>query len=214
MITAPSTPTRDRLIAAGLRLFAERGFLATTVGQIEADAGLQPRRGALYRHFRSKEALLEAAVRMHIEAVLASLDEFMDRPRTDVRDEALELGRIALDALAAERPVIAVFENDGERVRHLRHLWRERISEPANRAMAGIVRRWLGDAARTVDTARLDAAAMLLLGSLVNVHRSTETFGAPPLGLDDDAAVAAWADFCVVVTDGLARARPRPHTAG
>src|SRR4051794_9942271 len=60
--TAPIT-TRQRLVDEGMRLFAERGFRATAVGDIEVAAGLQPRRGALYKHFPSKDALLEAAVR-------------------------------------------------------------------------------------------------------------------------------------------------------
>lgn len=63
--------TSDRLLVAGMELFAERGFRATTVGDIEAAVGLAPRRGALYKHFASKQALLEAAVRSHIDAAAA-----------------------------------------------------------------------------------------------------------------------------------------------
>src|SRR5690348_7783062 len=66
MITSDRTgrqPTKQRLLEAGVRLFAANGFRETTVGEIEAAAGLEPRRGALYRHFESKEALLDAACR-------------------------------------------------------------------------------------------------------------------------------------------------------
>ena len=48
-MTEPGS-TRQRLLDEGMRLFAERGFRATGVGDIEAAAGLQPRRGALYKH--------------------------------------------------------------------------------------------------------------------------------------------------------------------
>lgn len=116
----------------------------------------------------------------------------------DVRTEALTLGRFVLDQLAAERAVVDVFERDGERVGELRDLWRERISDTAYRAMADIIRRWLGPT-----TMPLEAPAVLLLGSLVNVHRSTWTFGAPPLGLDDDTVLEAWADQCVTVVERL-----------
>ena len=37
--------TRDRLIQAGMRLFAARGVDATTVGDLEKAAGLAPRAG-------------------------------------------------------------------------------------------------------------------------------------------------------------------------
>ena len=58
--------TPDRIVDAGLRLFADKGFQGTTVGEIERQAGLTPRAGALYRHFPSKEAVLEAAFERHV----------------------------------------------------------------------------------------------------------------------------------------------------
>src|SRR5437660_5443162 len=72
---AEPTPTRQRLLEAGMRLFAERGFRATSVGDIEEAVGLEPRRGALYKHFRSKQALLEAAVRMHLASATTVADQ-------------------------------------------------------------------------------------------------------------------------------------------
>src|SRR5438309_297178 len=85
--------TRDRLLAAGIRLFAERGFRNTTVGDIEAAAGLRPRRGALYHHFPTKQALLEAAVQTHLSAIEAGLREMDELPGLDVRTEAMLMGR-------------------------------------------------------------------------------------------------------------------------
>src|SRR3954468_19561483 len=91
------TPTRDRLIAAALDLFADKGFRATTVGQIEAAAGLVPRRGGLYNHFPSKEALLEAAVDRHV-AELANMQHVMAQGRIadDIRTELTLLARWVL----------------------------------------------------------------------------------------------------------------------
>ncbi len=39
-------------------MFGEQGYAATSVAQIEAAAGLSPGSGCLYKHLRSKEALL------------------------------------------------------------------------------------------------------------------------------------------------------------
>jgi AcrR family transcriptional regulator len=71
--------TRERIIAAGLRLFADRRVRGTTVGQIEKAAGLTPRSGALYKHFGSKEAVLEAAVERGVrdlEAIYSAIESF------------------------------------------------------------------------------------------------------------------------------------------
>jgi AcrR family transcriptional regulator len=45
-----------------MRLFAEQGYASTTTAQIEQAIGLSPGSGGLFRHFESKQALLEAAV--------------------------------------------------------------------------------------------------------------------------------------------------------
>ena len=54
---ATRTPTRERILAVTLKLFAERGYAATTISDIEQAAGLSAGSGALYRHFSSKEEL-------------------------------------------------------------------------------------------------------------------------------------------------------------
>jgi len=194
MITdTASGSTKDRLVTEGLRLFAAQGFRATTVGEIEAAAGLQPRRGALYRHFASKDELLSEAVRRHVEAVREGRDWMLTLPAGDVRTEALILGRFVLDELARERQIVDVFEHEGSRLAELRDLFRERISDTSYQAMTDLLRRWTGGSG----DADLDAYGVLVLGSLVNVHRSTWTFGGPPRGLEQDRMLAAWADLCV-----------------
>jgi AcrR family transcriptional regulator len=193
-----SGSTKDRLVAEGLRLFAAQGFRATTVGEIEAAAGLQPRRGALYRHFASKEALLEEVVRRHVDAVREGREWMLGLPAGDVRTEALVLGRFVLDELARERLIVDVFEHEGSRLAELRDVFRERISDPSYRGMTELLRRWA-----PATEADLDALGVLVLGALVNVHRSTHTFGAEPAGLAEDRMLAAWAGLCVHLVDSI-----------
>jgi AcrR family transcriptional regulator len=53
-----ASTTRERLVGAAARLFADQGYAATTTSQIAAAVAIsQP---ALYKHFRSKNALLAA----------------------------------------------------------------------------------------------------------------------------------------------------------
>src|SRR3989442_15169406 len=52
--------TRDRLIAAATRLFAENGYEGTSIEAVLQEADVS--RGALYHHFANKEALFEAVL--------------------------------------------------------------------------------------------------------------------------------------------------------
>src|SRR2546426_10131943 len=103
-------PTRERIVTEAMRLFSTKGFEATSVSQIEAAAGLSPGSGALYRHFPSKEALLDAGIdrqldrrsAMHdIRALFAGLDDLhaeltvLGRYLLTVIDQELELLQIA-----------------------------------------------------------------------------------------------------------------------
>lgn len=58
--------TRARILAGAARLFAERGFDATSVQAIAAASGITP--GAIYRHFTTKADLLLAVAGEALES--------------------------------------------------------------------------------------------------------------------------------------------------
>ncbi|GFG48858.1 TetR family transcriptional regulator [Mycolicibacterium agri] len=65
--------TRAALVAAGRRLFGEKGFRATSVEDLAREARLTT--GALYHHFPTKTALFEAVfVAAHSELMVASAE--------------------------------------------------------------------------------------------------------------------------------------------
>src|SRR5262249_28548577 len=82
---APST--RDVILDAAERRFAERGFAAVSVREIAADAGLR-NQASLYHHFRHKRALYEAVLGRGIEPILALLAESAATPGQDGYGEA------------------------------------------------------------------------------------------------------------------------------
>jgi AcrR family transcriptional regulator len=70
--------TRERILDAALDLFAEEGFNGTTISEVERRVGLAAGTGSFYRHFRSKQALLRAAVEREIERCMAEVEADRD----------------------------------------------------------------------------------------------------------------------------------------
>ncbi len=79
-------PRRDHLVETALRLFASRGFHATGIDTILAEAGVA--KMTLYHHFSSKEELILAALRLRDERLRNWL---MKRVRQRAEDPALRL---------------------------------------------------------------------------------------------------------------------------
>lgn len=75
---------REQLLEIGLRLFAERGFGATTIADIAGEAGVA--HGLVYHYFASKDALLSAVLERF--SFLPELGQIMDvapgRPATEI----------------------------------------------------------------------------------------------------------------------------------
>ena len=84
--------TKDKLLTAGAALFLKKGYAKTTVGDIESAAGLTPRAGGFYRHFKSKEALLIEIVRRRVETP-EKLGLNAVLPLGDTRAELLYIAR-------------------------------------------------------------------------------------------------------------------------
>lgn len=68
-------PTRDRIVAAARRLFAERGYRGATTSEIARAAGVAE--GTIYRHFKDKKELFLACVE---PAVSAAVDAALQMP--------------------------------------------------------------------------------------------------------------------------------------
>lgn len=200
------TSTREALLQAGVRLIAERGYPAVTVGDIEAAAGFTPRGGTLYRHFRSKRELLDAALRHHVDS-LADQHGLTDLlPLPDRASELAVIGRWILRRLDAEEPISRVIEKECHRLGTLVEDMRQGVSEAGYHLFAAYL-----DAHRaTAESTDTVAAAVLLVGALVNLRRSAWTFGHRPADVDDERALAAWIPMCLhVMNNGLSSGEHR-----
>jgi AcrR family transcriptional regulator len=78
--------TRDRLVEAGRELFGEHGYEGTSIEAVLESAGVK--RGALYHHFESKQALFDAV---------------LDRVVSDIARAVAEAARAEGDPVASLR---------------------------------------------------------------------------------------------------------------
>jgi AcrR family transcriptional regulator len=194
--------TRDRLLAAGMRLFPEKGFRRTSVGDIEAAAGLRPRAGAMYHHFSSKQNLLEAAAAAHLAVLDHQRRQLESLPQLHDRTDALLVGRFLLAQLDVVRNLMTMLERDGDRLPGLQSSI-QGVIETGHCATEELIRRCVDK--RVPGKIDIAAFAVVVFGSLVNVRRHEWTFGASPLGVADDRLLAAWAETCAALAQTLGR---------
>ncbi|GGP16786.1 TetR/AcrR family transcriptional regulator [Nonomuraea glycinis] len=194
-----TTSTRARIIDEALRLFAERGYAATSVAEIEAAAGLSPGAGGLYRHFRSKYEVLSAAINEHAA-----------RTRTQVADGLAELSgmetsvdlevrlsrlcRAGLAKVREESELTRVFFRDLSQFPELVAVVREGLLQP----MFDAITTWFGSQPEYRD-AEVDWASIgaVLGGAVVHYRLFQETVGLTPGNTEKDRFVSAWVRLAV-----------------
>jgi AcrR family transcriptional regulator len=198
--------TRERIVAEALRLFAERGYAATSVAEIEAASGLSPGAGGLYRHFRSKEEVLAAAVREHIARTASQIAA--SQRAAAAREQPL-IGRLKLAATAGlvkmreEADLIRVLFRDLDKFPHLITEVREGIVNPLYDTIA----RWLSD---QPETARMDedwdAISLVLGGAIVNYWLAADALREAPKRIDEERFIDGWTRLAMALIGQPARA--------
>jgi AcrR family transcriptional regulator len=184
--------TRQRILAAALRLFAERGYSATSVGEIEAAAGLAPRAGGLYKHFPSKLSLLEEAIGERMREI----DEFNSRldlaPLGDLGAELTLIARWALAELRKERELVLAVMKEGDRVPALRERFCEAIVRRGHALAIAVILRYAEG--RDLSVSDPEAVAEIACSGLVGFSLQQALFGDDFSGVDEERFVAAWVE--------------------
>ena len=198
---------RDALVAAARRLFAERGFEATTIADVAeaADLGF----GTFYRYFPDKEAVLEAVLdvgRAEIDAVLSHASE------EQTASEALAaLTARFIGAVRRNRDVIRLmWEVTTRKVATRRPLSLERIGpEHALPALlSGAIERIVAPAIESGEFAAADGA--VVSGLIAGAHM----FWLSPVGdqVPERSAVAQLCEFEMRALGNGEQAAVRPAT--
>jgi AcrR family transcriptional regulator len=190
MMTRPSEVTRERIMKAAERLFAERGYDGTSIRAIVARAHVN--QAAINYHFEGKDGLYREVLRAAFRGLTADQLAHAGEANTMSREEAL-----AAFVRRQLRPLLA----RDEASRHIRifnwetvrptPVFRKLISEEATPFMGvatDLVRRFLPDA----DHRTLVVAAIWLLGQCSMFVRNREQLAGPPVELEFEEAAVGW----------------------
>jgi AcrR family transcriptional regulator len=193
-----SQTARERVLAAAMQLFSERGFAGTTITQIERAAGLSPGSGGLYRHFPSKRAILEAGVASSIasNAGLVSLITDADRLASlPLRDRLLTLAGAGLRRLEEEGDLNRLVMRDLSQFPDLLAQVGQDDIGRIFRAFAG----WLQAQPDVAAGRDWEAIATVLMGAVTHFWIMCEIFGEHPAGIDEDRYLTAAADLAAAL---------------
>jgi AcrR family transcriptional regulator len=114
-----ATSTRDRILSVAFDLFSEIGVAGTSITEIERRAGLAAGTGSFYRHFRSKEELLPAAIQHEVTRAFAAAAATFPGSEDARVERAQYLHRVLIWLRETER-LNRLLINEGHRVPELR----------------------------------------------------------------------------------------------
>ncbi|MFZ3359122.1 MAG: CerR family C-terminal domain-containing protein [Xanthobacteraceae bacterium] len=189
-MTRPSDVTRERIIKAAERLFAERGYDGTSIRAIVAKARVN--QAAINYHFDGKDGLYKAVLHTAFSAMTEDQLTHAEEVKAMSREEALQ---------AFIRRQLHPLMGRDEFSRHMRifnwetvrptAVFRHLLSEEAAPFMGlatDLVRRFLPDA----DQRTLTVASIWLIGQCSVFLRNRDTLAQPPTGLVLDDAAVEW----------------------
>ena len=97
------------LLAIAAELFADRGYVATTVRDIADEAGILS--GSLYHHFDSKESMIDEILSTFIDQTLTSYESVIAEAKGP--KETFEgLVRTSLESMVDSRSAILIYQNE------------------------------------------------------------------------------------------------------
>jgi AcrR family transcriptional regulator len=188
---------RDRLLAAALRLFAAKGYAATSVADIQRASGLAPGSGALYKHFASKRELLEAAVTHRIDSIVAAREQFDAGQPGSVEQAVRTAGQLIWSNLNQSEDLLKVMLREPEELGDLDEKTWQVITDNAYQRFADE----LTASNRSGRTSIPDpeAAAAVAIASLSYAATLQALSGRLPGNVDEDRYFEAWVDQTVSV---------------
>jgi AcrR family transcriptional regulator len=155
-----ASPTRERLRAAALVLFVQKGVAETTTRELAAMAGVAE--GTIYRHYKSKEDLVRELFQDHYFRFGGELDRIRAETAGDL---AVKLG--AMTAFMA-----ALYDSDPTLYRFLllaQHTALPNMAKALPQSPASVFRRLVADAiaAGEIPPQNATLSAAMLIGAII-----------------------------------------------
>lgn len=195
---ARTTPgvTRRRILDEAVHLFATHGYDATSIADIQTACDLNPGSGALYKHFPSKAAVLEAAVHEDLARLTARTAETADTQLPDDPREALRvLADVVWAFMAADRDLIRLIIREFTGFPELfERMWQGVLATVYRRGTEWITT--LRDAGRA-EVPDPEATAAVLVASLTYYPILDVLIGHTPGDLAPERFLEAWLDSSV-----------------
>lgn len=176
---------RRRIVSAAVKCFGAKGYAATTIADIEQAAGLSVGAGGTYRHFTSKRAILEAV----IDAALDVPDDEIAPPGDDIEAIAHEM----LDYMRTD--MLRIYFRDLDDAPEQR----QRINERTIQTSYRVVSERIAASNPEIDP---DAAAAVILGSLIYFRVNEALIGPDANGVTRDRFVHTWGAIYRAILDG------------
>ncbi|BAX90309.1 TetR/AcrR family transcriptional regulator [Mycobacterium shigaense] len=188
---------RNRLLAEALKLFAAKGYAATSVADIQRASGLAPGSGALYKHFASKRELLEAAVAHRIDSIVTAREQFDADEPGSVEHAVRTAGQLIWSNLVESEEVLKVMLREPDEVGDLDEKTWQVITDNAYQRFADE----LVASNRSGRTSIPDpeAAAAVAIGSLSYAPTLQALTGRMPGNIDGERYFEAWVNQTVSV---------------
>lgn len=187
-MTTPA-PTRERLVTEAMRLFSDKGFEATSVSQIEAAAGLAAGSGALYRHFKSKDALLSAGIDRQLDRRAAMADiRALFAGLDDLHSELTVLGRYLLTVIDQETELLQIAARTPAGLSERLDTAHAALFNTLTDELHGWITAW----APRASPEQTGVLATLGVNGLLGARFATSLFHQPEKRLPDDAYLTEW----------------------
>jgi len=181
--------TKERLVAEAMRLFSEQGYKATSITAIEKAAGLVPGCGALYNHFKTKDALLAAGIDRQLDRRRAMRDiSALFAGQGDLRTELTLLGRYLMSVLNQESQFLQVAaRTPADQSKRLNDAYAALVD-----GLYGELADWIAGCAPRLDAAEARRIAVVGVNALLGQQATRVVFHAPQADTPDDEYIAEW----------------------
>lgn len=187
----PADPSSsDRILDAALELFAGRGYAATSTAEIQKASGMSPGSGAMYRHFRSKNDVLRAALRRGLDRMRNSPAWRQATTPADRLDALIHVAEAANQTIAENADLVRLMLREPDAARDLvDELWMRDLAF-ACATMGHALRVTADETGAEIEDP--EAISAVLLAALSYMPIMQVLLGRPPGDMDPGRFRDAW----------------------